>query len=78
MGACTIGGGPYFKHGYHVVKGVDLVVPVDIYVPGCPPRPEALIEGIMRLQDKIRNTTIARDRWSAAKDEALGAAPVAV
>src|SRR5512138_1387276 len=54
MGACTIGGGPYFMHGYHVVKGVDLVVPVDVYVPGCPPRPEALIEGIMRLQDKIR------------------------
>ncbi|HEB60796.1 MAG TPA: NADH-quinone oxidoreductase subunit B [Phycisphaeraceae bacterium] len=54
MGACTVGGGPYFKNGYHVVKGVDLVVPVDVYVPGCPPRPEALIEGIMRLQDKIR------------------------
>ena len=60
MGACTIGGGPYFKHGYHVVKGVDLVVPVDIYVPGCPPRPEALLEGIMRLQDKIRHETLAR------------------
>ena len=60
MGACTIGGGPYFKHGYHVVKGVDLVVPVDVYVPGCPPRPEALIEGIMRLQDKIRNQTLAK------------------
>ena len=60
MGACTIGGGPYFKHGYHVVKGVDLVVPVDVYVPGCPPRPEALIEGIMRLQDKIRKQTLAK------------------
>ena len=62
MGACTIGGGPYFKHGYHVVKGVDLVVPVDIYIPGCPPRPEALLEGLMRLQDKIRHETRAIDR----------------
>ncbi len=59
MGACTIGGGPYFKYGYHVVKGVDLVVPVDVYVPGCPPRPEALLEGIMRIQDKIRGR-----RWA--------------
>jgi NADH-quinone oxidoreductase subunit B len=60
MGACTVGGGPYIKYGYNVVKGVDLVVPVDIYVPGCPPRPEALLEGLMRLQDQIRHQTRAK------------------
>jgi NADH-quinone oxidoreductase subunit B len=59
MGACVCGGGPYFKWGYHVVKGVDLVVPVDVYVPGCPPRPEALLEGLMRVQDRVRSERLA-------------------
>jgi len=54
MGACVIGGGPYSRYGYHVVQGVDLVIPVDIYLPGCPPRPEALIDAMRKLQERIR------------------------
>jgi len=72
MGACTVGGGPYFKYGYHVVKGVDLVVPVDVYVPGCPPRPESLLEGLMRIQDKIRGHKIAKRSGTGVSFGQLG------
>src|ERR1700746_893374 len=52
MGACAISGGP-FKQGYNVLKGIDRYIPIDVYIPGCPPRPEALLHAFMELQRKI-------------------------
>ena len=59
MGGCTVKGGPFYYDCYSVEKGIDHIVPVDIYIPGCPPRPESLLEGCIHLQQKIQKQKLS-------------------
>jgi NADH-quinone oxidoreductase subunit B len=68
MGACAISGGP-FKQGYNVLKGVDRYIPVDVHIPGCPPRPEALLHAFMTLQKKIAGQSLKGDGRPRHLDE---------
>ncbi len=77
MGACASGGGP-FKEGYNVVDGIDKFLPVDVYVPGCPPTPQALINGLIALQEKIDQQSIATAPWYRKNDPTAEMVPIPV
>ena len=68
VGGCAISGGP-FKKSYHVLNGVDKILPVDVYIPGCPPRPEALLYGMIQLQRKVKTGKILRRSEPQKKNE---------
>jgi NADH-quinone oxidoreductase subunit B len=75
MGACASGGGP-FKEGYSVVSGIDKYLPVDVYIPGCPPTPQALIHGMIALQKKIDKQSIRKVKWYQKDDSRAAVMPL--
>ena len=75
MGACASGGGP-FKEGYNVVSGIDKFLPVDVYIPGCPPTPQALLHGLMTLHEMIDNQSLKSVRWY--RKESVEAIPIPI
>ncbi len=77
MGACASGGGP-FKEGYSVVDGIDKFLPVDVYIPGCPPTPQALLNGMIAMQEKIDQQSIANVAWYRKDDPTAEVVPTPV
>ena len=75
MGACATGGGP-FKEGYNVVSGIDKFIPVDVYVPGCPPTPQALLNGLLKLHEKFEKQSIRTVPWYKSDEKEAVPVPV--